>query len=160
MWTPPTYGPHCGNLSWGLQTPVIQPTSNMLSLDMLGTELRPTETLTTGKDHNSHVRWQSQCPGIIYPLSSILTTSSQPFSVGQPTSSLVRFSHFSIIVLSGKTCKTRGNVFIRFLKKQNITLFERWKCLRTPLINLEDVFLTGLCANRELGLELSNNKVW
>lgn len=30
--------------------------------------------------------------------------------------------------------------------------------LRTPLINLEDVFLTGLCARKQLGLRLSNNK--
>ena len=31
--------------------------------------------------------------------------------------------------------------------------------LKTPLINLEDVFLTGLCASRQLGLKLSDNKV-
>ena len=41
----------------------------------------------------------------------------------------------------------------------NLTLFERWQCFITPLINLEDVFLTGLCANEQLGLELSDNKV-
>ena len=29
---------------------------------------------------------------------------------------------------------------------------------RTPLINLEDVFLTGLCARNQLGLKLTNNK--
>ena len=30
---------------------------------------------------------------------------------------------------------------------------------RTPLINLEDVFLTGLCANEQLGLQLTHNEV-
>ena len=29
---------------------------------------------------------------------------------------------------------------------------------RTPLINLEDVFLTGLCARQQLGLKFTNNK--
>ena len=34
-----------------------------------------------------------------------------------------------------------------------------YKCaLRTPLINLEDVFLTGLCAGQQLGLRFTNNK--
>ena len=115
MWTPPTCGPHCGNLSSDLQTP-IQPRSNMLSLDMFGTELRPTETLRTGKDHYSMWRWQcqchcyNQCTGIIYHLSSILMRSFQPSSVGQPTSSLVPFSHFSTLVLSGKKIKAAGEM--------------------------------------------------
>ena len=34
-----------------------------------------------------------------------------------------------------------------------------YKCaLRTPLINLEDVFLTGLCARQQLGLRFTDNK--
>ena len=158
MWTLPTCGPHCGNLSSDLQTP-IQPRSNMLSLDMFGTELRLTETLRTGKDHYSMWRWQCQChcyiqcPGIIYHLSSILMRSFQPSSVGQPTSSLVPFSLFSTLVLSGK--KSKANSY-----KNKHYIIWTMKCLRTPLINLEDVFLTGLCANKELGLKLSNNKVW
>ena len=104
MWTPPTCGPHCGNLSSDLQTP-IQPRSNMLSLDIVGKELRPIETLRTGKDHYIVSQSYNQCPGIIYHLSSILMRSFQPSSVGQPTSSLVPFSHFSTLVLSGKTSK-------------------------------------------------------
>ena len=156
MWTPPTCGPHCGNLSSDLQTP-IQPRSNMLSLDMFGTELRLTETLRTGKDHYSMWRWQCQChcyiqcPGIIYHLSSILMRSFQPSSVGQPTSSLVPFSLFSTLVLSGK--KSKANSY-----KNKHYIIWTMKCLRTPLINLEDVFLTGLCARKQLGLKFTNNK--
>ena len=33
-----------------------------------------------------------------------------------------------------------------------------YKCaLRTPYLNLEDVFLTGLCATTQLGLQLTHN---
>ena len=85
--------------------------------------------------------------------------SFQPSSVGQPTSSLVPFSHFSTLVLSGKKIKAAGETSSSDSWKNKHYIILTMKCLRTPLINLEDVFLTGLCANKELGLELSNNKV-
>ena len=122
---------------------------------MLGTELRPTEILIAGKDHSRQE--ENQCnnpsPGIIYHLSYILIRSSRPFSVGRPTSSLVPSCHFSSLVLKGKKSLCR----IPEIKHYSIIW---WKYLRTPLINLEDVFLTGLCANKKLGLELTHNKVW
>ena len=83
---------------------------------MLGKELRPIETLRTGKAHYRHVEvtvsvLQSMSLGIIYHLSSILMRSFQPSSVGQPTSSLVPFSHFSTLVLSGKTSNVGWEMF-------------------------------------------------
>ena len=60
------------------------------------------------------------------------------------TSSLAPFYHYYTPVLSGRS------------RREKIASFGN---LRTPLINLEDVFLTGLCANQQLGLELTDNKV-
>ena len=121
---------------------------------MLGTELRPTEILTAGKDHSRQEenQYNNHCAGIIYHLSCILITSSRPFSVVRPTSSLVPSCHFSSLVLKGKKSLCR----IPEIKHYSIIW---WKYLRTPLINLEDVFLTGLCANQQLGLELTHDKV-
>ena len=77
---------------------------------MLGTELRPTEILTAGKDHSRQEenQYNNHCAGIIYHLSCILITSSRPFSVVRPTSSLVPSCHFSSLVLKGKKSKAKS----------------------------------------------------
>ena len=82
--------------------------------------------------------------GITCHLSCILTRSSRPFSAGLPTSSLAPSSLHSTPVLSG-------------IRKSPRFLIFNPSC-RTPLINLEDVFLTGLCARQQLGLKFTDNK--
>ena len=105
-----------------------------------------------------------RCLDITCHPTCIPTRNSRPFSVGQPTSSLVPFFPHSIPVLSGIYKSIKDNKIDKWLQAPSafsillIPVYQFIPPCRTPLINLEDVFLTGLCARKQLGLKLTNNK--